>query len=106
MMTLSILLGSLVAPETAHAQDRPAGHLVEFLVSDVHADADDDGSRKQQSGAPCHAVVHHHCNMAISPDAEGAALIPLSRTVLVGPFSVAPMASLALAPPTEPPAAA
>ena len=105
LLTFAILFGSLVAPETAHAENLLSGHGIEVLEVHDHAEADDQEDQQQNGGSPCHALVHHHCSIAIAVDAGAASLLVRDAKAAVMPLIVRPMASLALAPPTEPPAA-
>jgi len=82
-----------------------ARHASEVLNIEDHVDAATEQHNKQGSNVPCHAVVHHHCSIAIKTDAEITALGVWSVTSLVMPQTVYPLTSLASAPPTEPPAA-
>jgi hypothetical protein len=105
LLALAILFGSLVAPETAHAENLPGDHSIEVLEVHNHAEADDQKDQQQNGGSPCHALVHHHCSIAIAVDAGAASLLVRNAKAAVMPLIVQPMASLALAPPAEPPAA-
>lgn len=105
LLAIAILFGSLVAPETAHAENLSSGHGIEVLEVHDHAEADDQEDQQQNGGSPCHALVHHHCGIAIAIDAGAASLLVWSAKAAVMPLIVRPMASLTLAPLTEPPAA-
>lgn len=104
LVMFAILFGSLAMPETAHAENLAVGHGIEVLEVHDHADADEKDQR-QNGAAPCHALVHHHCSIAIAVDADAASLLVWNAKAGVMPLIVRPMPSLALAPPTEPPAA-
>ena len=112
LLMFAILFGGLVAPETAHADDLlpGAGRIEEGLrveVLDQHDHADDGNQEdpEQKGGSPCHALVHHHCGVALATDSESASLTIWDGKAAITPLIVQPMRSLALAPPTEPPAA-
>ena len=105
LLMFAILFGSLVAPETAHAENLPGGPGIEILEVHDHADANDWQDQEQNTGSPCHALVHHHCSIAIAADADAPSLLVWNAKAAVMPLIVRPMPSLALAPPTEPPAA-
>jgi len=105
LLAFAILFGSLVAPETAHAENLPSGHGIEILEVHDHAKADDQKDQQQNGGSPCHALVHHHCSIAITVDADAASLLAWNAKAAVMPLVVQPMPSLTLAPPTQPPAA-
>lgn len=104
LLALAILFGSLVAPETAHAENLPTGHGIEVLEMHNHAEADDQEDQQHNGGSPCHALVHHHCSIAIAVDAGTASLLVWNAKAALRPLVVQPMPSLTLAPPTEPPA--
>lgn len=105
LLAFAILFGSLVAPETAHAENLRSGHGIEVLEMHDHAEADDQKDQQENGGSPCHALVHHHCSIAIAIDTGAASLLVGNAKAAVMPLVVRPMASLSLAPPTEPPAA-
>jgi len=105
LLLFAVLIGSMVMPESSHAQDLLAGHSSEVLNIEDHVDASNEQHDKQGGDVPSHAVAHHHCSIAIKTDAEVDALGIWSATSLVMPQTVYPLTSLASAPPTEPPAA-
>lgn len=104
LLMFAILFGNLVAPEAAHAGNIQSGHSIEILEVHDHAETDD-LKEPQNDSSPGHAMVHHHCSIAITVETGGASLIDWNAKAAVTPLIVRPMASLALAPPTEPPAA-
>ena len=105
LLMFAILFGGLVAPETAHADNLLTGHSVEVLDKHDHADDGNQEDPGQKGGSPCHALVHHHCGVALATDCESASLTIWDGKAAITPLIVQPMRSLALAPPTEPPAA-
>ena len=74
LLMFAILFGGLVAPETAHADNLLAGHSVEVLDKHDHADDGNQEDPGQKGGSPCHALVHHHCGVALATDCESASL--------------------------------
>ena len=105
LLLLAVLIGTVVMPETGHAEGMLARHASEVLNIEDHVDAATEQHNKQGSNVPCHAVVHHHCSIAIKTDAEITALGVWSVTSLIMPQTVYPLTSLGSAPLTEPPAA-
>jgi hypothetical protein len=105
VMIFAILFGGLTAPETAHAGDLLTGHGIEVLEAHDHVDADDQKNQQQNGSSPCHALVHHHCGVALAADPASSYLAIGTGKAVVMSLIVQPMRSLALAPPTEPPAA-
>jgi len=105
LLFFAILIGGIVAPESAHAESLLAGHATEIVDVDGHADSSSKQGESQKDGAPCHAVTHHHCGIAIAADPTASSLGHWNAKSAVMPLAVRPMASLASAPPTEPPAA-
>lgn len=105
LLLFAVLIGSMVMPESSHAQDLLAGHSSEVLNIEDHVDAATGQHDKQGSDVPCHAVAHHHCSIAIKVDVEVAGLVVWSPAATVATQAVSPLSSLASAPPTEPPAA-
>lgn len=105
LLMFAILVGGLAAPETAHADNLLAGHSVDVLDMHDHADGSNQQNPEQQGGSPCHALVHHHCGVALATDSESASPKIWDGKAAITPLIVLPMRSLALAPPTEPPAA-
>lgn len=105
LMMVAILFGGLTAPETAHAGNLLTGHGIEVLEMHDHVDADDQKNQQEKGSSPCHALVHHHCGVALAADLASNSLANGSGKAVVMALIVQPMPSLALAPPTEPPAA-
>lgn len=105
LLLLAVLIGTVVMPETGHAEGMLAGHASEVLNIEDHVDAATGQHDKQGGGVPCHAVAHHHCSIAVKTDAEIDALGIWSATSMVMPHTVYPLTSLGSTPPTEPPAA-
>lgn len=105
LLLFAVLIGSMVMPESSHAQDLLASHSSEVLNIEDQVDAATGQHGKQDSDVPCHAVAHHHCSIAIKVDVEVAGLAVWSPAATVAPQAVCPLSSLASAPPTEPPAA-
>jgi hypothetical protein len=104
-LMFAILFGGLAAPETAHAEHLLAGEGIEVLDMHDHADGGNQRDPKQEGGSPCHALVHHHCGVALATDSHSVSLKIWDGKASITPLIVQPMRSLALAPPTEPPAA-
>lgn len=105
LLMFAILFGGLTAPETAHAENLLTGHGIEVLAIHDHVDADDQKNQQQNGSSPCHALAHHHCGVALAADAASNWLAIGTGKAVVMSLIVQPMRSLALAPPTEPPAA-
>lgn len=105
LLLIAVLIGTVVMPEASHAEGMLASHASEVLNLDDHLDASTGDHEKQGGNAPCHAVVHHHCSIAIKVDGEVDALGIWSADSLVMSQTVYPLSSLGSAPPTEPPAA-
>ncbi|OYX36823.1 hypothetical protein [Sphingomonas sp. 32-62-10] len=104
-LIFAILFGGVAAPETAHADNLLAGHGIEVLDMHDHADGGNQQDPEQNGGSPCHALVHHHCGVALATDSDSASLEVWDGKAAIMPLIVLPMRSLALAPLTEPPAA-
>lgn len=103
---LAILFGSIVVPATAQAEDIVASHGSDIMVVLEHGeDADHGDSHEQDGDAPCHAVSHHHCSIALAVDASALKLGFALRDAGNPPFATSAMSSFSQAPPTEPPAA-
>ncbi|MCI1270098.1 MAG: hypothetical protein LKG22_00430 [Sphingobium sp.] len=105
LLMFAILFGSLAAPETAHAEQAFSEHAAGFYLADDHVDAAGGESHPQNGGAPCHALVHHHCSLAVAVDTDTVSLTAIRSSQALDPAEVRPLVSLASAPPTEPPAA-
>ena len=105
LLVFVILFGSFVAPETAHAESLLSEHGIEVLDTHDHAEGEDQDEQQQKGATPCHALVHHHCGIALAADPDAAALTVWTGKAVVTPLVVQPMRSLALAPLAEPPAA-
>lgn len=105
LLMFVILFGSFVAPETAHAENLLTRHGIVVVAMHDHADAEDQDGQQQKGNSPCHALVHHHCGIALAADPDAAALTVWTGKAVVMPLVVQPMRSIALAPLTEPPAA-
>lgn len=109
LIHLLILFATLCAgvPVLAH------GHAAADIAIDVmghgevHAQAaeGDSAGQSRPADSPGHVAPHHHCSadlVSIGPALAEA--FPITRDI-VRPMNAAAMASRALAPPTEPPAA-
>lgn len=105
LLLFAVLIGSMVVPESSHAQGPLAGHSSEVLNIEDHVDAAAGQHDKQGGDVPCHAVAHHHCSIAVKTDAEIDPLGFWSATTLIMPQTVYPLSSLGSAPLIEPPAA-
>lgn len=98
----ALIFGALVVPATSHAADMAEVHAGDILPVAEHVDHDD-GSKKGDT--PCHAVVHHHCSVALVANGlTDFALVAVDRTASP-PASSPALSSFAQAPPTEPPSA-
>lgn len=105
LLLFAVLFGSLVAPEGAHAE-ATEGDRVTVGVAHDHDAVSEQDSDEQKRDAPCKALVHHHhCSVSLAADAEVCAAKVSSAGNLLMPSIAQPMASLAIAPPIEPPAA-
>lgn len=102
LVVLFGLLFSVVAmPAIAHASDGSA-----LAVAMIEAQTPEDpGSQSSDSGTPCHAASHHHCNMALHLAATQIKLTGLNKSLLVFPAADTTLVSHSQAPPLEPPAA-
>lgn len=102
---LAMLFGSVIVPATAHAEDVVASHGGDIIVVLDHVDdSDHDDGHEQKGDAPCHAVSHHHCSMALAVDAPALKLSVTQRDAGATPRPISAMSSFSQAPPTEPPA--
>lgn len=104
LLIFAALFGSVVAPETVHAEQVVA---VEQAAETLHDSEHRHGSGQgeERGGAPCHSGLHHHCNVAISGSGDALSLAQLGPAQVNAPFLVKPLVSLLSAPPFEPPAA-
>lgn len=106
MLLMAIMLFSgVITPAAAHVLTASSGHSAEIL--DLHENAAPADASHKEAGkgdAPCHAIVHHHCGVAVAVDD----LDPLDGFTANGelpfPDKSSALGSLAQAPPTEPPA--
>lgn len=105
LLLFAMLIGGIVAPESAHAESLLAGHAIEIVDADGHVDSSSNRGESQKEGAPCHAMTHHHCGIAIAADPSAGSFGLWNAKSVVMALAVRPMASLGSAPPTEPPAA-
>lgn len=98
----ALIFGAVVLPATSHAEDFNEIHASDILKIAEHNDHQGNG---EKSDAPCHAVVHHHCNVALAADGltDFAAFVAMDELITLA--SSPAMSSFAQAPPTEPPAA-
>lgn len=105
LVMLAIFFGSIVVPATAHAGNMIAAHGGEIVAALDHADiADHDDGHEQEGDAPCHAVSHHHCSIALAVDAPALKLGFALSAADTSPPTASSMSSLSQAPPTQPPA--
>lgn len=99
---LALIFSAVIVPATAHAQDLSEVHANDMLTNVDHSDhetPDHDGD------LPCHAVVHHHCSVALAYEGHAVTSERLATGEVI-PLAASPaMSSFAQAPPTEPPAA-
>jgi hypothetical protein len=103
ILTISLLFGSVVVPAMAGVQ---AGHAMEIIDvgCDVLVAAADTDERSPENAPPLH-LDHHHCSAC----AELNGRPPMSDRLMSnglffrGPITV--LASYAMAPPIQPPAA-
>lgn len=105
LLMFAILFGGLTAPETAHAENLLSGRAIEVLDMHDHAELGSQQDPEQKGGSPCHALVHHHCGIALATNSDPVSLEVWNGKAAIMALIVQPMRSLALAPPTEPPAA-
>lgn len=105
LLLFAMLIGGIVAPESAHAESLLGGHAIEIVDADGHVDSSSNRGESLKDGVPCHPMTHHHCGIAIAADPSAGSLGHWNAKSAVKPLAVRPMASLASAPPTEPPAA-
>lgn len=104
LVLIGLFFGVVVMPVIAHASGNSPVHASEMLdVHEIDA-ADHSHSQGADKDMPCHAVSHHHCSIALATDADTCSLSVWGAKAEVMPLIVQPMPSLALAPPTEPPA--
>jgi hypothetical protein len=109
LVLIGLFFGIVVMPAMAHASGHSPVHASEMLdVHEIGPEIDNADHSQPASGdtdMPCHTVSHHHCSVALAPDADSGLLANWSADAALMPLVVQPMPSLALAPPTEPPAA-
>lgn len=105
LLIFAILFGGIAAPEAAHAENVLTAHGIERLVLHEHEVADNEKSQQEKGSSPCHALVHHHCGLALAADTATNCPAIGSGKAAVMALAIEPMVSLAIAPPTEPPAA-
>lgn len=105
LLLIGLFFGVVVMPVIAHANGNSPVHASEVLdLHEIDA-ADHSHSQGADKEMPCHAVSHHHCSIALAANADTCSLSVWGSKAEVMPLIVQPMPSLALAPPTEPPAA-
>ena len=105
LLVFAILYGGITAPEAAHAESLLTAQGIEGIVLHDHKMADSEQNQQEKGSSPCHALVHHHCGLALAADTASDCSAVGSGKDSVMSLIVEPMASLATAPPTEPPAA-
>lgn len=105
LVLIGLLFGIVVMPTMAHAVSSSPIHGNEMLAVQEIEEADHSHSQGADKDMPCHALVHHHCGVALATDSDPASLEVSNGKAAIMPLVVQPMASLALVPPTEPPAA-
>lgn len=105
LVLVAVLFGGVVAPAVAHERGADFDHVGEVL--DIHESAstaahDSSGKVPDMPGQP---ATHHHCTIAL--EVVAPALLPAAQMseALPPPAISRTLASLAQAPPTEPPAA-
>lgn len=105
LVLIGILFGGVVAPAVAHERGADFDHAGEVL--DIHESAstaanDPSGKIPDMPGQP---VSHHHCTIALEVVAPAVAPATRLGEAPPSPAISRTLASLAQAPPTEPPAA-
>lgn len=105
LVLIGILFGGVAAPAIAHERGAAFDHAGEVL--DIHDAAstaahEPTGKTPDMPGQP---ASHHHCTIALEVIAPAVALATRMGEALPPPAISRTLASLAQAPPTEPPSA-
>ena len=104
LVLMTMLFGVFAAPDQAHANDIDVDHAAAHSAVHQQVEPSGDGEGEENS-SPCHAVVHHHCSIAISSENSADALLLPVRSGQLKPFDYRALASLSSVPPTQPPSA-
>lgn len=105
LVLVAILFGGVVAPAIAHERGAEFDHAGEVL--DIHegvSTAAHDPAEKSPD-MPGQPATHHHCTIALEVIAPALVSALRMDEALPPPAGSRTLASLAQAPPTEPPAA-
>lgn len=103
IVTISLLFGSVVVPAMAGAE---AGHMMEVIDvdCDVFAASSDTDGQSSDDAPPVH-IDHHHCSACAELNGCSAVSDMLVSSALFFGRPATVLASRAIAPPTQPPAA-
>lgn len=101
----AILAGGIVTPSAAaHGDLGAVEHAIDHHAA-AHDAAEQPGNSQDAPDKTDHAVAHHHCSADVAPALSAVNTPTLHKSDGVRPVASAAMASLTVAPPTEPPAA-
>ena len=100
---IALLVGTVIMPTIAHAQEFAHGHNVE--QSDHHATADNSVPDDSDGADQHHAIPHHHCSAALTADAGSWAFALMSASQNEFSLGATALTSFSQAPPTQPPSA-
>ncbi len=104
LMISMLLFGSIGVPALADAGN--AGHAVEIVDLDCHAEEKSDSGQDENSpNAPAGHVDHHHCSVAVPQSSSGVAEAPIYTGNRFASLATRGMISHQTAPPTQPPSA-
>jgi hypothetical protein len=100
-LVIGLLLSGAEVPAAAHG----SADIALMVQHDGHVDSSYPDHQPGDRDAPCHAVMHHHCNVALGHDEVALRMPTFAETSPIWPVGSVPMASLAQAPPLQPPSA-
>jgi len=104
LMISMLLFGSVGVPALADAGN--AGHAVEIVDLDCHAEEKSDAGQDENSPkAPAGHVDHHHCSVAVPQSVSGVAATNIYTCSQFALLAIRGMISHQAAPPIQPPSA-
>jgi hypothetical protein len=104
LMISMLLFGSIGVPALADAGS--AGHAVEIVDLDCHAEEKSEAGQDENAPkAPAGHVDHHHCSVAVPQSVSGVAATNIYTGNQFALLAIRGMISHQAAPPIQPPSA-
>lgn len=103
-LAIGLAFGGVELPAMAH-DVVPYGALIAPSDANEHTEAAHRDHAPDDENGPCHAIVHHHCSVAIDARAPIVVAGLVLVRVALRPRDSDILSSLAQAPPLQPPSA-